>query len=305
MGDGILVTVGVLSYNSSKTILETLNSIKEQSYGPIELIIADDGSSDDTVVVCNEWINSNKSRFKRVQLNNSDQNRGTSANCNSLLASAKGVWLKIIAADDVLLTDSIQKCIDYVGDNSSIKWLVGKSLKYVDIIDEEHLKKNDIVYSKRRLSALHGTLEEQQKAIVDFNFIEAPNLFIKTEIIHEVGGYNEKYKLIEDWPLNLKLIYGGHKCFFLDEYIVGYRQSSSSVFNVKSKIFNIGYKESLFIFEKGELFKYHNLKYRVNKTLQYYLCVMYQKLGLNNSKFYNVKSYSLISLAINKLFKCE
>ncbi len=305
MSDGILVTVGVLSYNSSKTILETLNSIKEQSYGPIELIIADDGSSDDTVGVCNEWINNNKSRFKRVQLIKSDQNRGTSANCNSLLATAKGVWLKIIAADDVLLTDCIQKCIDYVGDNSSIKWLVGKSLKYVDIIDEEHLKKNDIVYSKRRLSALHGTLEEQQKAIVDFNFIEAPNLFIKTEIIHEVGGYNEKYKLIEDWPLNLKLIYGGHKCFFLDEYIVGYRQSSSSVFNVKSKIFNIGYKESLFIFEKGELFKYHNLKYRVNKTLQYYLCEMYQKLGLNNSRLINVRSYSLISLVINKLFKCE
>lgn len=300
-----LVSICVITYNSSKFVLETLESAKGQSYRNIELIVSDDASTDNTVEICKNWIEENKSCFVNVRVIATNHNSGTSANCNRVIQNAAGEWIKCIAGDDVLLEDCVAKCVQFVSNNPSVKWLVGKSLKYVDTIDDDHLNINDAVYSKKRLSALRGSLEEQRKAIVNFNFIEAPNLFVKSEIIHEVGGYNEKYKLIEDWPLNLKLIYGGYKCFFLDDYIVGYRQSSSSVFNVKSKLFNIGYKESLYLFEKGELFKFHNLKYRINKTLQYYLCVMYQKLGLNNSKIVNVKSYSLLTLVINKLFKCS
>ena len=57
--DNLLVSVCVLAYNSSKYILETLNSIKNQTYDTIELIISDDCSTDDTVALCTQWINRN------------------------------------------------------------------------------------------------------------------------------------------------------------------------------------------------------------------------------------------------------
>ena len=59
----MLVTVVVVTYNSSKYVLETLDSIFEQTYKNIELIITDDGSSDNTVELCREWLTHYGDRF--------------------------------------------------------------------------------------------------------------------------------------------------------------------------------------------------------------------------------------------------
>ena len=63
-----LVSVSVITYNSSKTVLETLESVKTQTYPNIELIISDDCSPDNTVEVCREWIEQNKERFVRIEI---------------------------------------------------------------------------------------------------------------------------------------------------------------------------------------------------------------------------------------------
>ena len=61
-----LISVVVLTYNSSLYITETLNSIKDQTYDNIELIITDDCSTDSTLIICEDWINLNKSRFCKI-----------------------------------------------------------------------------------------------------------------------------------------------------------------------------------------------------------------------------------------------
>ena len=58
-----LISVVVFSYNSSSTIIETLDSIYAQTYKNIELIISDDGSSDDTVKKTQRWSKSKCNRF--------------------------------------------------------------------------------------------------------------------------------------------------------------------------------------------------------------------------------------------------
>ena len=58
-----LVSVAVIAYNSAEYILETLESIKAQTYDKIELIVSDDCSLDGTVEICHKWIDANKSRF--------------------------------------------------------------------------------------------------------------------------------------------------------------------------------------------------------------------------------------------------
>ena len=61
MEQDILVSVVVITYNSEKYILETLESIKTQSYKNLELIISDDCSKDDTVMICRDWLDNRSS----------------------------------------------------------------------------------------------------------------------------------------------------------------------------------------------------------------------------------------------------
>src|SRR5438309_3687253 len=94
-----LVSVIVLTYNSAITVLETLESIKQQTFRNIELIITDDCSKDNTVEICSNWLNSNKGIFVRVIILEVDKNTGTSANCNRGLKASTGQWIKFIAGD--------------------------------------------------------------------------------------------------------------------------------------------------------------------------------------------------------------
>ena len=85
-----LVSVFVVSYNAADYICETLESIKAQTYQNIELIVSDDHSSDQTVELANEWIESNKERFVRTELITVDHNTGVSANYNRAIRACRG-----------------------------------------------------------------------------------------------------------------------------------------------------------------------------------------------------------------------
>lgn len=303
MANQELVSVGVLTYNSSNTILETLDSIYNQSYQNIELVISDDCSKDDTVKICREWIAKHNDRFERTIIIANERNKGTSANMNTLHHELRGVWMKGIAGDDVLLPSCIEDCMNYVKEHDAVQWLVGKTKKYIDNIREDCLVKEDHLYTPKRLSALNGSLEEQRRAIVDYSFIEAPAMFMKTEIIGSVGGYNEEYRLIEDWPMHLKLLNAGIKCYFLDKYLVGYRQSANSVFNINSKLFNIGYIESVYKFKKIELYKHHRKDYCKNNDLHYKVCLAFEKYHMNNNKRICRVLYALVNKSIDLIYK--
>ena len=77
-----LVTVLVVSYQSEKFIIETLNSVFCQSYPNIELIISDDCSDDNSFQIASDWLKINSTRFVQSKLIKSEKNLGTSANIN-------------------------------------------------------------------------------------------------------------------------------------------------------------------------------------------------------------------------------
>lgn len=83
-----LVFIIVFTYNSSKYLLETLESAKAKTYRNIELIVSDDCLTDDTVKLCKKWIDNNRTRFVRAELIITDTNTGIAANCDRRLKSA-------------------------------------------------------------------------------------------------------------------------------------------------------------------------------------------------------------------------
>lgn len=111
-----LVTVGVIAYNSGKTIVETLESVRNQTYplSNIELLIADDCSPDDTVKIAEKWLEKFGGLFENARILTSSSNQGIAHNMNQALRAAKGEYFKCIAADDLLMDTCIAEYVDYM-----------------------------------------------------------------------------------------------------------------------------------------------------------------------------------------------
>ena len=106
-----LVSIVVITYNSSEYVLETLESAKAQTYTNIELIVSDDCSTDETVSICKKWFEANKDRFVNTIMVEAEINSGVPANANRGLAECKGEWIKFIAGDDILVSTGIEEFV--------------------------------------------------------------------------------------------------------------------------------------------------------------------------------------------------
>ena len=115
-----IVSIIVITYNSSKYVLETLKSALNQTYNNIELIISDDCSTDNTISICQNWLDENKYRFVDVKIVANKNNNGIPANCNRGINASTGDWIKLVAGDDVLCPNCISDNLFTVASNSNI-----------------------------------------------------------------------------------------------------------------------------------------------------------------------------------------
>ena len=226
-----LISIIVITYNSSKTIVETLNSIYEQTYGNIELIISDDYSKDNTIEICKEWIIKNKSRFTQVHIITSNQNTGISNNCNRGCKLAKGEWIKIIAGDDALFSNAISELIKFSHEYPNAYIVHSRMKCYKDYFIENNIEADLLQNYPPVLTNNQGDNSQKQYLLLSLgNYIGAVTVFMKRSLYKEVNGYDESIKQCEDWPMWLKITHLGYPFYFLDQYTSKYRISSSSVF---------------------------------------------------------------------------
>jgi glycosyltransferase involved in cell wall biosynthesis len=100
-----LVSVICLSYNHEAYVVEALNSVINQTYPNIELLIADDCSSDHSVGVIQDWLQNHPN----IYFSANEKNLGNTKTFNQLAKKTKGEFIIDLAADDVLLPDCIEK----------------------------------------------------------------------------------------------------------------------------------------------------------------------------------------------------
>lgn len=238
--DNKLVSVGIITYNSAKYVLEALESAKAQSYPYIELIISDDCSTDDTIQICKEWVSKNKERFIRTKIIVPPYNTGTSANCNRLYKACNGEWIKCIAADDKLMPDCVEKFMNFVEEHPDSDIVFGN----VKVFGELKSKK-EWVFSCPKLFFKELTPRQILLNLFEQNFFPAAARFDKKSCWEEIGRFNENIPLIEDWPFMIKLFAAKKNVLYLDEDVSCYRISDDSV-SKPYKHFTVSkrYKES-------------------------------------------------------------
>lgn len=221
-----LVTVIVITYNSAKYIRETLDSVKNQTFNDIELIISDDCSTDNTLDIVTDWVEKNHRKIgkhgKDPLIITTDNNGGICHNYNNGLKFAHGKWIKYIAGDDILEVDCISSFVE----------AAEKCDDKIFICGTKPFTNSNTCLPERLLPEkwFKGDFRSQEKLIVrKGTIIEGPIFFLHRETLLSLNGFEEKYPFIEDYPLYMKFLKNGYRINLVQKCLIRYREYPESV----------------------------------------------------------------------------
>lgn len=281
----ILVSVVVVTYNFEEVVIETLESIKNQTYPRMELVITDDNSTDRTIDICKEWIKKNKERFENIIVLENKKNVGPTRNYNNGLRAANGKWIKYIS-DDIISPTFIANSIDIVNNNLDIEILFSQSKFFFGKWNEQNF--GELFPENKDLFKYNLSSEEQLEFMLERCYVAAPTNFIKKSLLEEVGYCNEKYKFFEDYPLWIKILETGKKLYFNNEINLFYRRWEKSVSYSNNDYLNRRQVEfHREYFNAEQKYKIKNKIKRFEKNLEIYRDEVIIKAGNKKQTFYS------------------
>lgn len=108
-----LVSIAIPAYNHSTFIEDCLASVCAQTYPELELVIIDDGSTDNTFDVALRFLEPHRDRFRRLLLEQR-KNHGVSANSNACIEACRGEWVHLLGSDDVLFPNKVERVQEFI-----------------------------------------------------------------------------------------------------------------------------------------------------------------------------------------------
>lgn len=210
-----LVSIVVPCYNHEKYIKETIDSIINQTYKNIELIIIDDGSKDNSVEVIERLISKCEERFTRFAFRHR-ANKGLCATLNEALEWCRGEYYSGCASDDILIENKIELQVKYLCSNPNSIGVFGG----IQMIDDE----NNII----RTISKPNTKYTFEDIFLHKHFLPAPTALLKLELIKNIGGYREEL-IIEDWSMWLSLTKQGQTLDLIENIFAQYRRHDGNL----------------------------------------------------------------------------
>lgn len=208
-----LVSIVIPCYNHEQFVKDSIQSVIDQTYQNIELIIIDDGSKDSSVEIIEKMLPACEQRFVRFEFRNRP-NKGLSATLNESIAWSKGKYFAALASDDIILKNKINLQVKYMEENPKTTAVFG-SANYID--ENNNIKTLDQL--------------KQQEYFFDKIFLNecqfyAPTQLMRKSTLDEVGGYDPDI-LVEDWYMWLKMAEKG-SVYCLSDTFANYRIHSNN-----------------------------------------------------------------------------
>jgi alpha-1,3-rhamnosyltransferase len=214
-----LVSVIIITYDDAKYLETTLESVKAQDYENIEIIVSDDGSKDDTVVIAKKWLDANKNHFSNTQLLSVDNNTGVTGNYQRAEKAAKGVWLKTIGGDDILYPSCISENVLFVNSHPNVDVVVSRQ----ELINDAGVKLPTPDKTKEYYYFYQSSNMLQKEYILRFDPIEDTCLFKSKRMMEAINYYDLDYTMQEDSPLKMRIAMGGFKYWSINKFLLAKR----------------------------------------------------------------------------------
>lgn len=240
-----LVSIVIPSYNHAKFVQQSIQSVIDQDYQNIELIIIDDGSTDNSVDAIQQMVPACEKRFVRFKFRHRP-NKGLPATLNEALDWCKGEFFAPLASDDMIMPHKTTIQVNYLSVHKNCAGVFGGII----LIDD---------HNKVLRNINHPGLYHFNQILLHDHFLPAPSAMLR---LREVN--NHKYDpciKIEDWNMWLKLTKNGLNLVCLNDVLAYYRKHcynfSSNYKTMEKEGFKIlmQYKENK-IYQKS-LANYH------------------------------------------------
>lgn len=244
-----LFTVIIPAYNASRVILDALQSVSKQSFSPLEIVVIDDGSTDDTPNVISRYFEEH-SQVKGYLIR--QENKKVAAARNQGLKAASGEWVAFLDADDVWTEKKLERVAKIIQNNPKI-----------DLVCHDQ---NCVLQGKKGKKIYCGPFDNYLDILLKACCLSPSAVCVKKEKLIEIGGFNENpgYFGTEDFDLWIRLAKNGCKFFYLHE-VLGVRRETLGSITDNVALHTDNYLRTVrdhFYSLPSKLQKHHNIKYR-------------------------------------------
>lgn len=262
----MLVTIVVITYNSSRFVLKTLESAYRQTYGEIELIVSDDCSTDDTYRLCKDWINAHKHRFHTAYITQTQHNGGICWNYNHSLSLVKGSYIKYIAGDDILEDKCIERFVANIKEGVFLYTCITGHLNNItqEITQYCTPLSNSCAFTQTR---------EMLKNVFA---IEGSSLFFETNHLRQLGGFDMRFPMLEDWPIAMQYLTCDFRICVIYERLVCWRVYDDSISH-NNKLFSKSLGDSVHFYLRNYCLKHGLIFHHYHYWLQEWIGNNYNK----------------------------
>lgn len=252
------VSVVIPAYNSMAYLPDTLDSVLKQTFTNFEVLIINDGSSDNIV----EW--ASKIIDPRVKLI-SQANQGASVARNTGIINAQGEYVAFLDADDLWEPTKLEKQVNCLDENSQ----VGLVHTWMLLIDRENKPTGRVMKSTVEGNALHRIIER--------NSIACSSAMVRRSCFEDLGLFDISLHFAEDWDMWIRIA-SGYQFTVIKESLIRYRQHP----NGKSKKYFSRLEDFRNIIEKAFESIPFELLYLRNRSYGYINLIVAWKCLQNN-----------------------
>ena len=213
--DDPLVSVVIPAYNRADTVGRAVDSALAQTLDDIEVLVVDDGSTDDTAAVVEGYDD------PRVRLLSHDGNRGRSAARNTGIEAAHGEFVAFLDSDDQWLPAKLARQVDCLRGRADDSW-VGVYCEFLAPTPSQ--VERAVGWLSKRVVARPRALEggrDLAREVLTMRVLMGPGstLLVRRDALAAAGAFDEELSTHEDWDLVLRLLKAG-RIAHLDEPLV-------------------------------------------------------------------------------------
>lgn len=212
-----LVSVAIITYNQKEYLKECIESVLAQDYKNLEIVVADDCSTDGTQEMLKEYVKKYPDKFV---LKLSDKNQGITGNSTNAINACSGKYIVLIGGDDILLENKIQRQVEFLEANEDFV-LCGT---YTNIIDEKGNLIRQVKDFKKKKNPIYSLCEliESGNGLVPV----VSYMFRRDAIPKE--GFDYRLPVASD-SLFMYHVASKGKIYVIKEFLTAYRVHSKQI----------------------------------------------------------------------------